>query len=58
MQLYLPQLLHGRTNMESGIISLYERKWSVPRIAKTFKISPADVKRTLTRFGYRRLEKE
>lgn len=58
MQPYLPQLLHGHTNMESGIISLHERKWPIPRIAKMFKITPTVVKKILTKFGYLRLEEE
>lgn len=55
-QPYLPELVHGRTNMESGIISLYEYKWSIERIAEMFKVSVTRVKEVLTEFGYLRPE--
>lgn len=51
-QLYLPKFLHGHTNMESGIISLYERGQSPRQIAPIFKLQPAAVTRILRRFGY------
>lgn len=52
IQIYLPQVIHGHTNMESGIISLYGRKWPILRIAQMFKINPTIVKKILIRFGY------
>ena len=50
--LYLPKFCHGRTNMESGIISLKEAGWTVPRIAKLFRIPEAIVAKILRRFGW------
>jgi len=38
--------------MESGIISLKEAGWTVPRIAKLFRIPEAIVAKILRRFGW------
>ena len=51
-QLYLPRFQHGLTNMQSGIISLYERGWTVDRIAREFRITPELIISILVRFGY------
>lgn len=52
-QLYLPRFLHGRTNMESGIISLYEQGATPLKIAATFRTTLEAVNRILISFGYK-----
>jgi len=51
-RLYLPRLIHGHTNMESGIISLKERGWPLTRIATEFKVSEQAVMRILRMYGW------
>lgn len=51
-QPHLPHLLHGRTNMESGVISCREWGWSIPRIGRAFRLKPKDVKAILVKYGY------
>ncbi|GAI61007.1 unnamed protein product [marine sediment metagenome] len=52
-QLCFPRWLHGRTNMESGIISLYEQGATPLRIAATFRTTLEAVNRILISFGYK-----
>ncbi len=52
-QLHLPRFLHGRTNMESGIISLYEQGATPLKIAATFGLTIETVNRILISFGYK-----
>jgi len=52
-QLHLPRLEHGRTNMESGIISLHEQGATPLKIAATFRITTETVDRILIFFGYK-----
>lgn len=52
-QLCFPRWLHGRTNMESGIISLYEQGATPLKIAATFRTTLETVNRILTSFGYK-----
>jgi len=52
-QLCFPRWLHGRTDMESGIISLYEQGATPLKIAATFRTTLEAVNRILIFFGYK-----
>ena len=53
-QAFLFKLLHGRTNFESGVISLYEHGWTVPSMAEFFRVPPATISRILAPYGWQK----